>query len=224
MNFPGTNNLRFIAFMIFSCLCLVPGISQNKEDFIQEVAQISRKYEAQKQSEQRPVVFTGSSSIRLWPDLEEAFPGHRIINTGFGGSESEDLLRFVKPLILDFRPSKVFIYEGDNDLSYRKSPRRVLKNTKKILKKVWGRFPDAEIVLIAAKPSPQRWGLKRRFKRLNRKLARYALRSDQVQFANIWDVMLTGQKLDESLFAEDGLHMNDKGYALWHEVLSKYLN
>ncbi|GGD57146.1 GDSL-type esterase/lipase family protein [Muriicola marianensis] len=224
MSTPVSKHIRLIAFVIISCIGLESGISQKKEDFTEEVALISQKYEDLKESEQRSVVFTGSSSIRLWPGLEESFPDHQIINTGFGGSESKDLLKFIKPLILDFRPEKVFIYEGDNDLEYRKSPSRVLKNTKKILKKVWEKFPDTEFVLIAAKPSPERWRLKRRFQRLNRKLEEYALKSERVEFANIWDIMLMDEQLNESLFEEDGLHMNEKGYALWYEVLSKYIN
>ncbi len=224
MNSPVPKNLRLIAFTIILCSCIASGRSQGKEDFTEEVALISQKYKALKQSKQRAVVFTGSSSIRLWKELEESFPDHRIVNAGFGGSQSKDLLRFVKPLILDFSPEKVFVYEGDNDLGYRKCPSRVMRNTKKILRKVWEEFPDTRFVLIAAKPSPERWSLKRRFQRLNRKLEKYASQSDRVQFANIWNVMLRDDQVDESLFEEDGLHMNEKGYALWYEVLSKYLN
>ncbi len=217
-------NLRFIAFLILWCSTVASVISQEKEDFSKEVALIGQKYEAFRQGEQRNVVFTGSSSIRLWEGLEELFPAHPIVNTGFGGSESSDLLKYLQPLVLDFRPVKVFIYEGDNDLGHRKSPARVLRNTRKILERIWAEFPDTEVVLIAAKPSPDRWNLKGKFLRLNRKLARFAAKSDQVEFANIWDVMLRDEQVDDNLFVDDGLHMNEKGYALWYKVLSIYLN
>lgn len=198
--------------------------SQKKGDFADEVSRISEKYASVRKSDQKTVVFTGSSSIRLWEGLERSFPNHHIVNTGFGGSESADLLRYTEPLILDYRPEKVFIYEGDNDLSYRKSPARILRTTRKILNRIWDSFPETDVVLIAAKPSPERWHLKRRFERLNRKLEKFAEKSTRAEFANIWDVMLNGNELDESLFVEDGLHMNEKGYALWTEVLRTYLN
>ena len=41
------------------------------------------------------VVFYGSSSLRLWDDLAERFPGRTVVNRGFGGStlaECIDLL------------------------------------------------------------------------------------------------------------------------------------
>lgn len=208
-------------------LCLgvsLPGKAQERGNFAEEVAQISEKYASVRSGDEKTVVFTGSSSIRLWKGLEGSFPAHRIVNTGFGGSESSDLLRYIGPLILDYRPEKVFIYEGDNDLGYRKSPARILRTTRKILDRIWEVFPETEVVLIAAKPSPDRWHLKRRFRRLNRKLEKYAGTSPLVDFANIWDVMLNGNEVDDSLFVEDGLHMNEKGYALWTEVLRTYLN
>ncbi|NER10759.1 Lysophospholipase L1 [Muriicola jejuensis] len=216
-------DLRKFAFIFIHCACLVAVWGQEKEDYSDEVARISEKYRDIQEGSQRVVVFTGSSSIRLWKGLEDSFPSYHIVNTGFGGSESADLLRYVEPLVLAFRPEKVFIYEGDNDLSRRKSPGKVLKTTREILQRIWGQFPDTEVVLIAAKPSPDRWNLRRKFRRFNRKLERYAGKSDRVQFANVWDVMLRGDQVDQSLFIEDGLHMNEKGYALWYEVLSNYL-
>ena len=38
------------------------------------------------------ILFTGSSSIRIWSDIQSYFPGHNIVNKGFGGSETTDLL------------------------------------------------------------------------------------------------------------------------------------
>ena len=76
------------------------------------------------------IVFTGSSSIRFWKDLQTYYPNHQIINTGFGGSEMSDLLFHLEPTVLRFKPSKVFIYEGDNDIS-ADAPYRLLWKTPK---------------------------------------------------------------------------------------------
>jgi hypothetical protein len=32
------------------------------------------------------IIFTGSSSIRMWTSLKEDFPGLPVLNRGFGGS------------------------------------------------------------------------------------------------------------------------------------------
>src|SRR6185312_1997836 len=36
------------------------------------------------------VLFTGASNIRLWKNVGEAFPGHKVFNRGFGGAEMSD--------------------------------------------------------------------------------------------------------------------------------------
>ena len=40
------------------------------------------------------ILFTGSSSIRLWPNLPQSFPQFNVLNTGFGGSQMSDLLYY----------------------------------------------------------------------------------------------------------------------------------
>ncbi|QBA64637.1 GDSL-type esterase/lipase family protein [Muriicola soli] len=211
----------FIFFLWVGCLSLS---AQKNVDFKEEVEAITEKYKHLRNKKQQTVVFTGSSSIRLWDGLEQYFPEYRIINTGFGGSEAEDLLEYINPLILDYQPVKVFIYEGDNDIIFRRSPVRILKTTKKILAHIRTNLPHTEVVLIAVKPSPDRWHLRRRYQRLNQKFEKYASETQGVAFANVWDVMIKGEELNESLFIEDGLHMNEKGYSLWYEVLKPYLN
>ena len=81
-----------------------------------------------------------------------------------------------------------------------------------------------EIVLISAKPSISRWHLKRKYMRLNKRLRKLAAQTPGVRFANVWNIMLNKRKLKRDLFIEDGLHMNAKGYDLWHEVLKDYVN
>jgi len=216
--------LKFTYLILFAWAGCFFVVAQKGADFREEVDSITERYKHLRNKNLKTVVFTGSSSIRLWEGLEEYFPGHQIINTGFGGSEAADLLEFINPLILDYHPAKVFIYEGDNDISFRRSPARVLRTTKKILHHIWDKFPNTEIVLIAAKPSPDRWHLKRRYLRLNRKFQKYANKTSRVDYANVWDVMIRGEEVDDSLFVEDGLHMNEKGYSLWYEVLKSHLN
>ena len=51
------------------------------------------------------VVFTGSSSVRMWEDVQERFPEHNVINNGFGGSQFSDLLFFYDELITKQTPA-----------------------------------------------------------------------------------------------------------------------
>jgi len=215
---------KLTCFLIFfgslTCLC----IAQKAEDFTEEVAMIVQRNDSIWDEESETIVFTGSSSVRLWEGLEDLFPERQILNTGFGGSQTRDLLKHLQPLVLSYKPEMVFIYEGDNDINFKKKPNRVIRITRKIINKIWQHNPETKIVLISTKPSIVRWHLKKRYIKLNRKFKEFAERTPQVAFANIWDIMLKDEVVNESLFIEDGLHMNQKGYDLWNEVIKPFLN
>ena len=214
--------MKRIAFILMGMLFLSM-TAQDPSRFEEEVSSIEQRYDSIWDGSTETVVFTGSSSIRLWEDLDDLFPDHLIINTGFGGSQTSDLLVYSDKLILKYRPKKVFIYEGDNDIFDRKSPNEVIATTKEIIHIIKENNIKSQIVLISAKPSLVRWHLKRKYKILNRKLKKLAKKDASVDFANVWDIMLQGRKLNKSLFIEDGLHMNPSGYDLWYEVIREHL-
>jgi len=202
-------------------MCICPSIKA-QNSFNDEVKGIENAY-ANLSLDARLIVFTGSSSVRLWKNLAQVFNNTNIINTGFGGSTARDLLVFYKPLITHFKPAQVFIYEGDNDIFAGVSPRKVLATTKKIIRKIKRDNKETEIVLIAAKPSMSRWSLKDRYLKLNKKFQRFSYRKSQVSFADVWAPMLENNALKEDLFISDGLHMNQKGYQLWEQVIGPLL-
>lgn len=214
--------LRYIVFLCCSLALFCN--AQTGQDFNEEVALIAQRYDSIWDEEKETIVFTGSSSVRLWEGLEDRFPDHQIINTGFGGSLTSDLFEHLHSLVLAYNPTTVFIYEGDNDLYYRKSPKRVIRITRKIIERIWQNYPETKIILISAKPSIVRWHLKKRYYRLNRKLREFAESTPQLYFANVWDVMVRNGEIDESLFVEDGLHINQKGYDLWYKVIGPFIN
>ena len=214
--------MKRITFTLIGMVCLSMA-AQDPYRFVEEVYSIEKRYDSIWDSSTETVVFTGSSSIRLWEDLEDLFPDHQIINTGFGGSQTSDLLVYLDKLILKYQPKKVFIYEGDNDIFDLKSPNEVIVTTKEIIQIIKENNIQSQIVLISVKPSLVRWHLKKKYKTLNRKLKKLAKKDASVDFANVWDTMLEGRKLNKSLFIEDGLHMNPSGYDLWYEVIREYL-
>ena len=197
--------------------------SQDPERFREEVELVVEHNDSIWDQNQETIVFTGSSSIRTWENLHSLFPSFQIINSGFGGSHASDLLFYLDKLILRYHPSKVFIYEGDNDISEHKSPHKILKDINKILSGIWASYPDTEVVLISAKPSIARWHRRGAFKRLNRKFKRLASEQPNLDYADIWNPMLNGRKLKEELFIEDGLHLNQKGYELWQEAITPFV-
>ena len=165
------------------------------------------------------IVFTGSSSVRLWRSVGLLSKGSPIINTGFGGSTAFGLNYYLLDLVLRYNPKQVFIYEGDNDIAAGRETRTILEHLDTIFTRIWNQNPATEIVYIAAKPSPLRWELYKEYEALNKAIERRAKKEDRLVFADIYSPMLKKGQVREDLFVEDRLHMNSVGYAIWTEVI-----
>ncbi len=167
-------------------------------------------------------VFTGSSSIRFWEDLVKDCTEMQVINTGFGGSHMSDLLFFLDQTVLRFRPDKVYIYEGDNDIAAEKEPNAILETTKQITHKILESNLNTKIYFISAKPSPSRWAYKDQYLSFNTLLKDYCNNHNQLFYIDIWNVMLDeNSRPSPHIFISDSLHMNREGYLLWKDIICK---
>ncbi|GMN07230.1 hypothetical protein MTsPCn5_26190 [Croceitalea sp. MTPC5] len=208
----------FIFFYLLLCTQLIA-----QQGFQKEVDAIVKRNDSIWDSTKETIVFTGSSSIRFWTDIQERFPDYQILNSGFGGSQTSDLLYFLDKLVLRYNPKKIFIYEGDNDVHARKRRKKIIADMNEVVQQIKGRFPETQIVLISAKPSLSRWRLRGKYRRLNKSFATIALQSERIDYVNVWDIMLKGRKVRKDIFIEDGLHMNSLGYDLWYERIKPFL-
>jgi len=171
------------------------------------------------------VVFTGSSSVRMWKDVQTYFPGYNVINNGFGGSQFSDMLHYYDQLILRFKPDILFIYEGDNDIASGKDPGIIAKEAKMLIKRIRKDLPQTRIILISPKPSVARWNLKPEYEALNRELKKLAARKKSVEFADVWSAMLDENGVVfKDIFLQDNLHLNKKGYDIWGKVIGQFLS
>lgn len=170
------------------------------------------------------VVFTGSSSIRMWKDVQDFYPDINAINTGFGGSHFSDLFQYLDELIFRFDPDKVFIYEGDNDVAGEKKPIQILLHAAMVYGAVKTKLPDAEIYFISPKPSISRWHLKDTYEETNSLLRDFCNANENLNYIDVWNPMLndSGEPISD-IFIEDDLHMNAKGYQIWGKVIGEYL-
>ncbi|TKD62392.1 GDSL-type esterase/lipase family protein [Flavobacterium sp. ASW18X] len=209
-------------YLFISLLCVI-GSTNAQDVFKDEITALVKHNDSLWNQEKATVIFTGSSSIRMWKNLKECFPEHQVLNTGFGGSQTSDLLHYLDDVVLRYHPKKVFIYEGDNDISAKKRPKEIIVTLQEVLERLYKYDPDLEVVLISTKPSIARWKLKGKYKRLNKKLDKLAKNSPNISYADVWYAMLDGKKLRKDIFIADGLHMNPTGYDIWHQQLKQFL-
>jgi lysophospholipase L1-like esterase len=170
------------------------------------------------------IIFTGSSSIRRWQNIQDYFPGKNIINTGFGGSMMSDLLYYSDSVIINYKPVQVFIYEGDNDIAAGKKSEDVIKDAEFLFKKIINNLPDIQIVIISVKPSVLRWGLKNEYIKLNNSYKRFSLENKNIRYVDVWTPLLNKDGSPKrEIFIADSLHINKLGYDIWAREIKKII-
>jgi lysophospholipase L1-like esterase len=172
------------------------------------------------------VLFVGSSSIRLWGDLESQFRDLPVvIKRGFGGSQLSDCVSHLSRLVLRYRPGTVLVYAGDNDLAAGVPAAEVLRRFTAFVEGVHRELPRTRILYISIKPSPLRVALMPEIREANALIRDYADREGLVDFIDVYTPMLDASGLPRrDLFGDDQLHLNGKGYALWTRVIAAELH
>lgn len=169
------------------------------------------------------IVFTGSSSIRLWNDIQSDFPGKPVIQRGFGGSELADVIRYADRVIIRYRPKQVIVYAGENDIATAKlSAQQVFERFQTLFEHVRKSLPRTDFVYISIKPSPSRRTYQPIVREANALIRDYLHTQKRATFVDVYTPMLDAQgRMRGELFTADSLHMNRKGYALWAEILRR---
>ncbi|WP_207420371.1 GDSL-type esterase/lipase family protein [Desertivirga brevis] len=182
------------------------------------------KQDAEKTGRQKVIIFTGSSTIRRWSDINTYFPGKLILNRGFGGSHASDLLYFADRITGDNKIKQILIYEGDNDLAAGKTVERVVDDLKKIVKHYRYNYPRATISILSIKPSPARQKYLTQIKEVNKQMQIFMASGKRYQFIDVFNPLLKEDgNPKEEIFVPDGVHMDMEGYKLWAEAIRPYL-
>ncbi len=172
-------------------------------------------------------LFTGSSSIRGWKTLTTDFSGYPVFQRGFGGATFVELLYYLPRIVLKYKPSRLFVYCGENDMTLDYSlPEDVLISFKaldSILKK---ELPQTRIYYISMKPCPKSWYYWSKIQIANAHVKKYIEQdtSGRLQYIDITNTLFTSEgKLDHSLFLKDGIHIASTVYKKWAEVIQPYM-
>ncbi len=173
----------------------------------------------------RPAVFYGSSSIRMWTDLARDMGDARACNMGFGGSTLAACEYFFDRLVPGVNPMSLVIYAGDNDLGDGQTPEEVLASFSALADRIKRALPLIEVGFISIKISPAREGIRERIRQTNALIGEEIMRRPLFYYVDVAEAMLDGAGEPRcELYMEDGLHLNEAGYALWTRLLQPYRN
>jgi hypothetical protein len=172
------------------------------------------------------ILFIGSSSIRRWKTIQEDMKPWPVIRRGYGGAKFSDLAVFVDRLVSphDVRAIAVFVANDISGKEKDKSPEEVRDLYDYVVKRIKKIHPQAHVFCIAITPTSSRFKAWPEIQRLNKLLEMYSQQDEHLHFISTEKEYLggDGKPMDE-LFVGDLLHLNDKGYGVWAEIIKSHL-
>jgi lysophospholipase L1-like esterase len=210
--------------------CLVAGVIHAQETvqrpdpkrFAKEIEKFAQLDKATPTA-QGGIVFTGSSSIRLWKTTE-AFPDLPVLNRGFGGSVANDLVFYFDKVVTPYEPKILVVYTGSNDLNAKLTVQDVLADYTKFLGMVHEKLPATKVIVNSVKTSIKRWDQYESVKQLNVALEAWCQGKDWIRWVEATSHLLGSDGTPRpEIFREDKLHLNDKGYAEWNAIIRPVL-
>ncbi|WP_217601658.1 GDSL-type esterase/lipase family protein [Chitinophaga sp. GbtcB8] len=190
-------------------------------DDVQTIKQFDKMYNPPA----HPILFTGSSSIRKWDDLERSFASYVVLNRGIGGAIVNDITFYLNDIVFPYHPRQIVLYVGENDLPDEASTAdSVLQRTERLFHLIRNKLPDVPIVYISMKPSPSREKFQQKAIEANALIKDFLSKEKQTVFIDVFHAMLTADgKTRPELFVSDMLHMSAKGYQIWKEMVEPHL-
>ena len=216
----------FILLKIFSLLILTTQVIHAQDaPFYNEIIDF-KKADSTQMPPSNAVLFTGSSSIRMWNNIHKDFPGKTIINRGFGGSSTPHVIQYADEIIFPYNPKQIVIYVGENDFTSTPpaTPVEVADRIDSLIHLIRTKLPLVPIVYISIKPSISRISLMPQMKEANQLIKERLEQQKNIVFVDVFSKMLDENgKPMKDIFLADNLHMNAKGYAIWKKALEPVL-
>ena len=173
------------------------------------------------------LLFLGSSSIRRWNNITKQMAPYKVVKRGYGGAHFYDLIHFTDRLVSPHQKARALICFVANDISGKDidlSPREVFRLFKYFTRQVHRLHPELPIYFIEITPTPSRWKFWDQISKVNSKVQQYAASHSMINFISTQKKFLgpNGRPLSY-LYVSDSLHLSDKAYHLWSEIIKDKL-
>ena len=152
---------------------------------------------------------------------------YQAVKRGYGGAHFYDLIHFTERLVTPHCRASALICFVANDISGKDSdlsPREVYKLFKFFTRQVHRIHPELPIYFIEITPTPSRWKVWDQISQVNAKVKQYAATNSMINFISTQKKFLGPKgRPHPDLFVSDSLHLSDKAYWLWSEIIKNKL-
>lgn len=171
------------------------------------------------------VLFIGTTAIRSCVNIAERLTDYPIIQRGLTDCETSNILHFTDKIITPYRPSILFIYNGEDDIVNGKTPEAAYAEFLKLSKSITEKLPDTKVCFVSVKPSPGRAAFQKSFEAYNSKVRLFITQQtcDWTYLDISAPLLNTNGTAKEDLFESDKITLNTKGYDVWEQAIKTYL-
>ncbi len=205
--------------------CCLQSLAQNLADQLQDWNQLGRYHEDDARLQALPrdpnrVIFLGDSITDGWR-LGQYFPDKPYVNRGISGQTTPQMLVRMYPDVINLHPAALILLAGTNDVSRNTGPETaemIQDNFRAIVE--LAQKHDIKVILCSLLPVSDYTSRKQTERRppsdilmLNEWLKKYAEEVRAV-YADYFPALADESGFLKDGYSNDGLHPNDKGYAL----------
>ena len=216
---------KLIPRFIFIYLCSFLQASQDDaRRFDKDFEKFAELDKANPPPNENLILFTGSSTIRRWTTLSEDFREISVLNRGFGGSQLHQVLHHFDDLFPRYKPVRIVLYCGENDLWHGKSVEKTLDEFTTLATRIRKILPNTSLIYLSCKPSPKRMSKWSIYQDLNGKIRSFCEKDPLMTFVDLTGILLGADgKPALGIWDKDKLHVNQAGYARLTKLLSPVL-
>ena len=198
-----------------------PVVLEDWEHQYEREIEIFEENEAENPSDKGGIVFTGSSSIRMWKTLEEDMAPLPAINRGFGGSTLRQCNAYAERIIFPLEPSLLVVYCGENDIAMAsQTAEETVEDFEDFVALCRDRLPQTPIIYLSMKPSISRWNYWSQYEEGNKAIQKICDGASYLDYIDVGRVMLgEDEQPRPEIFIKDKLHMNEIGYQDWTNLI-----
>lgn len=170
----------------------------------------------------KKILFIGDSLVEFF-DWQGRFPSHTFANLGISGETVEGLYSRTGKIIRNYpSPDLVLIMTGINNVAMEDIG--FLDSYRGIIKALSSAYPHTRIVLHTLLPTLLPWVPNPRIQEVNLWLHNIA-KEMNTEFLDLYRVFIDpeGNPIKDYLLP-DGVHLSEKGYSRWAEVLTRIID
>lgn len=175
---------------------------------------------ARGQGNARLTVLLGDS-LSLWFPSELMTTDRFWLNQGISGDTTAGILQRLAAFN-DTRPDTIYVMAGINDLRRGATDTEVTNNLRSIMRQLKQSHPQAKIIVHSILPTRLATLPTQRIRRLNAAIA-VATQEEGVSFLNLQHDFMDEVGILRRDLTTDGLHLNDRGYRTWGNVMVSVL-